>query len=54
MSNQIIKFQKDDLIIDIGSNDGTLLKNFKDLGLNVLGVEPTGVAQIAIKSGIEY
>jgi len=27
-------------IVDIGSNDGTLLKQFKKLDLNVLGVEP--------------
>jgi hypothetical protein len=49
---ELIKFQKNDLVIDIGSNDGTLLKNFKDLGINVLGIEPTGVAELAIKSGI--
>ena len=32
-----------DLIIDIGSNDGTLLSQFKYFGYNnVLGIEPTG------------
>ena len=29
-----------DLILDIGSNDGSLLKPFKSLGCKVLGVEP--------------
>lgn len=42
-----------DLVIDIGSNDGTLLQGFKDKGVKVLGVEPTDVAQIANKNGIE-
>ncbi len=35
-----------DLIIDIGSNDGTLLSNFKDK-YKILGIEPTDVSQIA-------
>jgi len=35
------------LIVDIGSNDGTLLAAFARRGGTVLGVEPTGIAQIA-------
>ncbi|MFI5334147.1 MAG: class I SAM-dependent methyltransferase [Chlamydiales bacterium] len=42
----------DDLAIDIGSNDGTLLKGFQREGLRVLGVEPTNIAAIAQKEGI--
>lgn len=42
-----------DLVIDVGSNDGTLLKGFKAEGIRVLGVEPTNIAKIAVKSGIE-
>ena len=30
------------LIVDIGSNDGTLLQGFKEKGMKVVGVEPTG------------
>jgi len=42
-----------DFVIDIGSNDGTLLKGFKDAGIKVLGVEPTNIAKIANQDGIE-
>lgn len=42
------------LVVDIGSNDGTLLTGFKRLGCDVLGVEPTDVAKIARdENGIE-
>jgi hypothetical protein len=42
-----------ELAIDIGSNDGTLLKGFRLCGLKTLGVEATNVAEIAIADGIE-
>lgn len=44
---------KDDLVIDVGSNDGTLLKGFKKGGVKILGIEPTNIAKIANKSGIK-
>ena len=47
--NNFIK--KNDLIIDIGSNDGNLLSNFKD-SYRVLGVTPENIGKIAIKRGI--
>lgn len=40
------------LVIDIGSNDGTILEGFKAKGMRVLGVEPTKIAQIAEAAGI--
>ena len=43
---------KDDLVIDIASNDGTLLQFFKNSGLRVLGIEPSNIADIAKKNGI--
>jgi SAM-dependent methyltransferase len=43
---------KDDLVVDIGSNDGTLLSNFKNAGHRVLGIEPTDVGAIADQRGI--
>lgn len=42
-----------DLVMDIGSNDGTLLSGFKDKGIRVLGVEPTNIAKIAKKAGVD-
>jgi len=46
------KLAPETLAIDIGSNDGTLLQGFKSLGMKPLGVEPTNIAEIAIKNGI--
>lgn len=44
---------KNSLIIDIGSNDGILLKPFKELGARILGIEPViKIANIAKKEGI--
>ena len=42
----------DDLIVDIGSNDGTLLSNFKNGGHRVFGIEPTLMANLANERGI--
>ena len=42
-----------DLIVDIGSNDGTLLSNFKAGGHRVLGIEPTDVGDFANARGIQ-
>lgn len=46
--------KKSSLVIDIGSNDGTCLKHFKKLGMNVLGVDPaTSIAEIANNDDIK-
>jgi 2-polyprenyl-3-methyl-5-hydroxy-6-metoxy-1,4-benzoquinol methylase len=42
------KLQKNDLIVDVGCNDGSLLKTFRDIGItNVAGVEPTNTIRFA-------
>ena len=41
------------LCMDIGSNDGTLLKGFLRKGMRVLGVEATNIAEIARADGVD-
>jgi len=41
-----------DLVVDIGSNDGTLLSNFATRG-PVHGIEPTNAGKLAIERGIQ-
>lgn len=48
---KLIPLSKKDLVIDIGSNDGNLLKNF--IGKHkVLGITPEDIGKLAVKAGI--
>ena len=49
-TNKFFHLKKLDLVVDIGSNDGNLLKRFKNV--RVLGVTPENIGKKAIKDGI--
>jgi hypothetical protein len=51
--NRLFPLKPEDLAIDIGSNDGTLLSNFKNPGHRVHGIEPSQVGNIANQRGIK-
>ena len=48
--DKLINLNPTDLIVDIGSNDGNLLSNFKKI--RRLGVTPENIGKLAIKRGI--
>jgi len=48
----ILPLVADDLIVDVGSNDGTLLSNYKKGGHRVLGIEPSQVGNLGNERGI--
>ncbi|MDR1255181.1 MAG: class I SAM-dependent methyltransferase [Puniceicoccales bacterium] len=46
--------KKDPFVIELGSNDGTMLKHFAERGIRHLGIEASqNVAEIARKNGVE-
>jgi len=47
----VIELEPNDLVVDIGSNDGNLLGNFKDHH-RVLGITPEEIGRVAIQRGI--
>ncbi|MFZ3214224.1 MAG: class I SAM-dependent methyltransferase [Terriglobales bacterium] len=51
-SQGIVPLGPQDLAIDIGSNDGTLLSNFQRGGHRVLGIEPSQVGNLANQRGV--
>jgi SAM-dependent methyltransferase len=37
----LVRPSRDDVVLDIGSNDGTLLKSYRTKGLRLIGIDPT-------------
>jgi hypothetical protein len=51
---EALKLTSRDRVVEVASNDGYLLQYFKELGINVLGVEPAqNIALLANFNGIE-
>jgi hypothetical protein len=46
---KIVKLSSGDLLIDIGANDGTLLRQYKTPGLVTVGFEPSDLYRLATK-----
>ncbi len=51
-TSMLFDLTSNDLVVDIGANDGTLLAPFKAKGYKVLGIEPSQAADVAVKNGI--
>lgn len=48
------KLKKNSLVIDVGSNDGSLLVCFKNIGMKILGIDPAeNLVKIANLNGVE-
>lgn len=52
--NRVFTGRKDPFVVELGSNDGIMLRNFRDQGFRHLGIEPsTNVADVARAQGIQ-
>ncbi|MGE4297790.1 MAG: class I SAM-dependent methyltransferase [Desulfovibrionaceae bacterium] len=51
-TTNVLPVGPDDLVVDIGSNDGTLLSKWRQAGHRVHGIEPTDKAKLANERGI--
>jgi len=48
-----IKLQSGDIVLDIGCNDGTLLKSYRTQGLRKLGIDPSDMVTHARAAGLQ-
>jgi C-methyltransferase C-terminal domain/Putative zinc binding domain/Methyltransferase domain len=52
-AEKMVKLQAGDLVIDIGCNDGTLLKSYRTEGIRILGFDPaTNIVEHARSRGV--
>jgi methylation protein EvaC len=51
--NEILKDKADPLVVELGSNDGIMLRHFADAGIRHVGIEPSAnVATVARQRGV--
>jgi len=43
---------QDDLVVDIGGNDGTFLENYLPYGIKILNIDPSAAAKLSVKKNI--
>lgn len=48
-AERLVKLSAGDMVVDIGSNDGTLLRQFKTTGLVTVGFEPSNLWKLGIE-----
>lgn len=53
LAESSIRLNSNDLILDIGCNDGTLLASYQTKGLRLLGIDPSDVALMAREKGFQ-
>lgn len=53
-SKKLVKLKKNDTVLDIGANDGTLLSYFKEDGIKTIGCEPAKNLQLKLKKNCDY
>jgi len=51
-AKKMVRLEPNDIVIDIGCNDGTLLKNYQNLNVRAVGFDPAkNMAQFSRKTG---
>lgn len=53
VAEEIAGLKAGDLVVDIGCNDGTLLKSYRTEGIRRLGIDPSNVVEHARAAGLE-